>query len=161
MRYKEQDIKKTVEMELYLVKSEKDRMAQTIREYEQKLAEVENFKLRLEKQHVEDMERFKSEHARQYKDQDFEIHRRRLAVDEEEHKVQMDKERFMRIETRCQAAEKELETLRAEHKDLSTDNVRMNGDLRDYKEQLKTLNENLKRQTEVSQIREREATSLN
>ena len=88
-------------MELYLVKSEKDRMAQTIREYEQKLAEVENFKLRLEKQHVEDMERFKSEHQRQYKDQDFEIHRRRLAVDEEEHKIQMDKERFMRIETRC------------------------------------------------------------
>jgi hypothetical protein len=34
LRYKEQDIKKTVEMELYLVKSEKDRMAQTIREYE-------------------------------------------------------------------------------------------------------------------------------
>ena len=64
MRYREQDIKKTVEMELYLVKSEKDRMAQTIREYEQKLAEVENFKLRLEKQHVEDMERFKSEHSR-------------------------------------------------------------------------------------------------
>ena len=27
MRYREQDIKKTVEMELYLVKSEKDRMA--------------------------------------------------------------------------------------------------------------------------------------
>lgn len=68
MRYREQDIKKTVEMELYLVKSEKDRMAQTIREYEQKLQEVENFKLRLEKQHVEDMERFKSEHTRQYKD---------------------------------------------------------------------------------------------
>ena len=49
MRYREQDIKKTVEMELYLVKSEKDRMAQTIREYEQKLSEVETFKLRLEK----------------------------------------------------------------------------------------------------------------
>jgi len=61
-RYREQDVKKTVEMELYLVKSEKDRMAQTIREYEQKLNEVENFKLRLEKQHLEDMERFKSEY---------------------------------------------------------------------------------------------------
>jgi hypothetical protein len=48
-RYREQDVKKTVEMELYLVKSEKDRMAQTIREYEQKLNEVENLKLRLEK----------------------------------------------------------------------------------------------------------------
>ena len=100
-RYREQDVKKTVEMELYLVKSEKDRMAQTIREYEQKLNEVENLKLRLEKQHLEDMERFKSDYQRQYKDQDFDIHRRRLAVDEDEHKVSMDKERLMRIETRC------------------------------------------------------------
>ena len=57
MRLRETDIKKTVEMELFLVKSEKDRMGSTIREYEQKLAEVENFKQRLEKQYVEDLER--------------------------------------------------------------------------------------------------------
>ena len=34
MRYREQDVKKTVEMELYVVKNEKDRMAQTIHDYE-------------------------------------------------------------------------------------------------------------------------------
>ena len=62
MRYRENDIKKTVEMELYVVKAEKDRMTKTITEYEQKLAEVENFKLRLEKQHLEDIERYKSEY---------------------------------------------------------------------------------------------------
>ena len=105
MRYRESEIKKTVEMELYVVKNEKDRMTKTITEYEQKLAEVENFKIRLEKQHLEDIERFKSEHTRQYKDQDFEIHRRRLAVDEDEHKISLEKERFLRIETRCQAAD--------------------------------------------------------
>ena len=87
MRYRENDIKKTVEMELYVVKAEKDKMTKAIAEYEAKLAEVENFKLRLEKQHVEDIERFKSDYQRQYKDQDFEIHRRRLAVDEDEHKI--------------------------------------------------------------------------
>ena len=80
------------------------------------------------------MERFKSEHMRQFKDQDFEIHRRRLAVDEDEHKVGMEKERLMRIETRCQAAEKELEELRRDHKDLSTSNVKMNRDCSDYKD---------------------------
>ena len=161
MRYREQDIKKTVEMELYLVKSEKDRMAQTIREYEQKLQEVENFKLRLEKQHVEDMERFKSEHTRQYKDQDFDIHRRRLVVDEDEHKIGMERERLMRIETRCQTAEKELEELRKDHKEISTNHIKMSRDNGDYKDQLRTLNENLKRQTDVAVVREREATSLN
>ena len=117
-------------------------------------------KLRLEKQHLEDMERFKSDYQRQYKDQDFDIHRRRLAVDEDEHKVSMDKERLMRIETRCQAAESELETLRKDHKDLSTDHVTMNRDHADQKDQLRTLNENLKRVSEVSTVREREAISL-
>jgi len=34
MRYRESDVKKTVEMELYVVKSEKDRMSQTIHDYE-------------------------------------------------------------------------------------------------------------------------------
>ena len=107
-RYRENDAKKTVEMELLVVKSEKDRMSQTIHDYEQKIAELESFKLRLEKQHVEDLERFKSEYQRQYKDQDFDIHRRRLACDEDEHRVNLEKERLLRIEARCQAAEKEL-----------------------------------------------------
>ena len=68
MRYREQDVKKTVEMELLVIKGEKDRMAQTIHDYEQKIVELENFKLRIEKQHLEDLERFKSEYQRQYKD---------------------------------------------------------------------------------------------
>lgn len=49
MRYRESDAKKTVEMELLVIKSEKDRMSQTIHDYEQKITELENFKLRLEK----------------------------------------------------------------------------------------------------------------
>ena len=68
MRYREDNVKKTVEMELYVVKSEKERMAQAIQDYEAKIKELENFKLRLEKQHVEDLDRFKSEDQRQYKD---------------------------------------------------------------------------------------------
>lgn len=49
MRLRENDIKKTVEMELILVKNEKDRMQQAIIDYERKLSEMEQFKLRLEK----------------------------------------------------------------------------------------------------------------
>lgn len=37
MRYRESDTKKTVEMELYLIKAEKDRMAHTIHDYELKI----------------------------------------------------------------------------------------------------------------------------
>ena len=160
MRLRENDIKKTVEMELMLVKNEKDRMQQTIVEYERKLGEMEQFKLRLEKQHIEDVERFKSEYQRTFKDQDFDIHRRRLAVDEEEHRIQMEKERLLRIETRCQGAEKELEEIRKEHKTLNKEHLRISREYHDSKEQLRVLNENLKRQTDLGESRERESKSL-
>lgn len=67
---------------------------------------------------------------------------------------------MLRIETRCQAAEKELEELRKDYKKTTDEHVRVNRDNCDYKEQLRILNENLKRQTELSQAREREATSV-
>ena len=131
-------------MELLVIKGEKERMAQTIHDYEQKVVELESFKLRIEKQHVEDLERFKSEYQRQYKDQDFDIHRRRLACDEDEQRISLEKERFMRIETRCQAAEKELEELRGEWKSKTEEQVRVSRDSCEQKEQLRILNENLK-----------------
>lgn len=66
----------------------------------------------------------------------------------------------MRVETRCQAAEKELEELRTDYKKIMDDHVRVNRENGDYKEQLRIINENLKRQTELSQARERESNSL-
>lgn len=68
MRYRETDVKKTVEMELYFVKAEKERMAHTIHDYEVKIADLESLKLRLEKQKLEDIEKFKSEYQRSFKD---------------------------------------------------------------------------------------------
>lgn len=68
MRYRETDAKKTVEMELYFVKAEKERMAHTIHDYEMKIADLESLKLRLEKQKLEDIEKFKSEYQRSFKD---------------------------------------------------------------------------------------------
>jgi len=49
-------------MELYIVKAEKEKMAHTIHEYELKIADMEQFKLRLEKQRTEEIERFKSDY---------------------------------------------------------------------------------------------------
>jgi len=68
MRYRENDIKKTVEMELYIVKAEKERMARTIHDYEIKISDLETYKVRLEKRHTEDLERFKSDYQRSFKD---------------------------------------------------------------------------------------------
>ena len=51
----------------------------------------------------------------------------------------------MRIETRCQAAEKELQELRIDYKKNMDEHVRVNRDNCDYKELLRIINENLKR----------------
>lgn len=50
--------------------------------------------------------------------------------------------------------------MRKESKTLNKDHVRLLRDYQDSKEQLKVLNENLKRQTEVGESRERESRSL-
>jgi hypothetical protein len=75
-------------------------------------------------------------------------------VDEDEHKIGLEKERFLRIETRCQAAEKELEELRRDYKNITDDNVKMTRQSVDQKDQLKILNENLKHHIEVSKANE-------
>ena len=66
----------------------------------------------------------------------------------------------MRIDTRCQAAEKELEELRIDYKKITDEHVRMNRQCSDYKDQLKTLNENLKHQIEVSKANENSSKAL-
>jgi len=59
--------------------------------------------------------------------------------------MNLEKERLLRVETRCQAAEKELEELRTDYKKIMDDHIRVNRECGDYKEQLKIINENLKR----------------
>jgi len=109
-------------------------MAQHIRDYESKIQDLDCFKLRLEKQQVEDIERFKTEYQRQFKEQDFDIHRRRLAVDEDEHRITLEKERLTRAETRNAAIEKELDEIKTDYKDLSKVESRMTKENVDYKD---------------------------
>lgn len=160
MRYKDADVKKTVEMELILVKNEKERMSRQIREYEQRVNDVEQLKLRLEKQHIEEVERFKSEYQRQFKDQDFDIHRRRLVVDEEEHRISLEKERILQADTRLKVAETEVTTLRKENAELIKSNSTSTKENYESKDQLKTLNSNLKNMADAVASRERECSTL-
>lgn len=78
MRYRETEVKKTVEMELLLIKQERERLSKSEKEYELKLKELDVYKMKLEKEHTEAITSYKSELQRDYKDQDFDIHRRKL-----------------------------------------------------------------------------------
>ena len=48
-----------------------------------------NIKTKLEKNMSEELSNFKANYQRQFQDKDFEIHRRNLAVDEDENRVKL------------------------------------------------------------------------
>ena len=77
-RCRENELKKTFEVDQQILRSEKDKVLGTQRDYEIKIKELETSRVRLQKEHIEEIERYKSEVSRQYSDQDFDIHRRKM-----------------------------------------------------------------------------------
>ena len=100
------------------------------------------------------MEQFKTEYQRQFKETDFDLHRRRLAVDEDEHRITMEKERLIRSEQRNQTVEKELDEIKTDYKDLNQVEKRISKENIEMKENTKVMNSNLKKQMEINSIRE-------
>jgi hypothetical protein len=60
LRYKDADLKKTMEMELVLVKQERDKTKSLQDEYERKIADMSNIRIKLEKEMAEEISKFKS-----------------------------------------------------------------------------------------------------
>lgn len=118
LRYKEADLKKTMEMELVLVKQERDKTRSLQHEYEQKLSEMTNIKVRLEKEMAEELNKFKSNYQRQFQDKDFEIHRRMLALEEDESRVRLGTDRLQESEKRNASILNEIDSMRKELDEL-------------------------------------------
>lgn len=157
VRYKDAEIKKTMEMELLLVKQEKEKTQQLQKEYEHKLNEMSNIKLKLEKDLAEELSNFKTNYQRQLQDKEFEIHRRTLAVEEDENRIKLGRERLDDSEKRNAVILQEIGDMRKELDDLRKENNKFQKENLDFKEQVRTLNDNLKRETEISKAREAEA----
>ena len=58
-RYKEAEVKKTVEMELLLCRQERDKTQELAREYDRKLGEMSELRMKLEKEMQEELSSFK------------------------------------------------------------------------------------------------------
>ena len=122
LRYKQAEAQKTMEMELLLVKQERDKTQKLQHDYEQKLAEMSNIKLKLEKDMAEELSKYKSNYQRQFQDKDFDIHRRILNVEEDENRIKMTQERVMEAEKRNASILGEIANLRKEVDSLRTEN---------------------------------------
>ena len=94
LRARETEMKKTLEIELHMVKTERDSLSKAQRECELKLKDLEMHRLKMDKDHVEAIERYKSDLQRNFSDQDFEIHRRKLQLEEDEARIRVDRDRI-------------------------------------------------------------------
>ena len=106
---------------MHLLKSEKESLLKTQKDYELKLKEIEHLRTKLEKDHIEEIERFKSNLQRSMKDQDFDLHRRRLALEEDEQRVKYEKDRIAMIENKNNYMVKELTETQEQLKKITTD----------------------------------------
>ena len=143
-----------------MARTERDTLSKAQRELALKLKDLEIHRTKLDKEHIEVVERFKSEVQRQYSDTEWELERRRVKVEEDEQRVKMERERIQRIENSNISMNKDLETLKGDLKRLTLENNDLFKENRDMKEQLRILNENLKRETEILLSRDRENNTL-
>ena len=84
LRARDGELKKTVEMELVMIKRERSSAQEKEKEYLQKLKELEILKSELNKRVSETEHKVRSDIQRSYKDEDYDIHRRKLALNEDE-----------------------------------------------------------------------------
>ena len=66
MRARENETKKTLEVELLMAKNERDALSKSQREAEIRLKDLEVQRIKLDKEHVEQIERYKSDLQRQF-----------------------------------------------------------------------------------------------
>ena len=66
MRYREAQVNKEQQMECILLKQESEKTKNLQRDYETKLSEMSNIKLKLEKDMAEEMNKFKTNYQRQF-----------------------------------------------------------------------------------------------
>ena len=61
MRSRENELKKTMELEQHMLRTDRDNLGKTQKDYELKMKEIEILRGKLQKDHIESIENFKSE----------------------------------------------------------------------------------------------------
>lgn len=89
---------------------------------------MSELRLKLEKEMAEELASFKSAYQKQFTDKDFELHRRVLAVDEDENRVRLQQDRLRESEKRNATILSEIEALRKELDELRKENNRYSRD---------------------------------
>jgi septal ring factor EnvC (AmiA/AmiB activator) len=98
------------------------------------LKELEVHRLKIDKEHLEAIERYKSDLSRSFADQDFDLHRRKLQLEENEQRVKLERDRIANIENANIALNKDLTQIKDELKRFSAENTELFKENRDMKD---------------------------
>ena len=114
MRLKEADLKKTMEMELTLVKTERDSCKAKQRDADLKLKELERLKIALERKCDSEIEEFKARYERERDSDKRNFDAKRRQLEEDEHLFNLNKDRYLTNETERGRLEKENKQIKSE-----------------------------------------------
>ena len=134
VRARENEAKKTLEVELQMARAEREGLLKAQKDYELRSKELEAHRARLDREHVEAIERYKSEVNRTFADQDFDLHRRRLQLEEDEQRVRLERDRIAQVSSCNETMSKDLVTLKSEHGRLLKENESLFKENRDLKD---------------------------
>jgi len=97
---------------------------------------------------------------RQNRDEEFALHTRKLEIEQSEHQIQIDKDRIALMETRNKHLEGASLKTEKELKEVRHELEKVTADYRELQQQIKILNENLRRESEVGLSKEKESQML-
>ena len=149
LRIKEQEMKKTVELELQVVKVERENLLSKEKEAEIKLAENEKLRALLEKRCEDEINLFKREYEKLHEHEKRDLQRRKLRLEEDEQRIHMNKERIIASEKEQVALEKSHAQLQDEIQKLRQERDYEAREGREAKDEARMLRENAKRDHEL------------
>lgn len=157
LRYKEQETKKTVEMELLIIKNEREKLFQKEKEADLKLKDLNLLKAALEKKTYSDIDEFKRTYESKFDDSKRDIQIRRMQLEEDEHRFSLNKETFLTTQKDKTQLEKEHFNLKEKFEKISSEHEKMTKEYIEMKDQMKYVSSNGLRDNEIINTKTAEA----
>ena len=158
LRLKEQEMKKTVEMELIIIKSEREKLLQKEKEADLKLKDLNLLKLAYEKKVTTEIEEFKRKFEGDREEEKRQIQSRRMNLEEEEHRFQLNKEKFLHTEN--EKIETEKERISIEYDKLESDFNELKLQLKEAQDQRAKDSQIIISKTIICETLEKESKTL-
>lgn len=152
LRMKESEMKKTVELELMAIKTERENCQAKIKDADLKHKELERLRIALERRTETEIEDFKKSWERDHQHNQIQFDAKRRQLEEDTHIFNMQKDQYLQAESQREKLDKECKELREARDKYQTE-------LNEIKDQLRAMSQNALRDSEIISSKKIEAES--